>query len=86
MTVYAIVSSLTSGHQDDQEQIKNLNFKVGDKFEVENISMGQSYTSLTLKEFPKQSFNSVNFDFEEDGKELDIFSDKRFNPYLSLYG
>ena len=86
MTVYAIVSSLTSGHEDDQEQIKNLNFKVGDKFEVENISMGQSYTSLTLKEFPKQSFNSSNFSFEEDGKELNIFNDKRFNPYLSFYG
>ena len=86
MTVYAIVSSLTSGHEDDQEQIKNLNFKVGDKFEVENISMGQSYTSLTLKKFPKQSFNSSNFNFEEDGKELNIFNDKRFNPYLSFYG
>ena len=86
MTVYAIVSSLTSGHEDDQEQIKNLNFKVGDKFEVENISMGQSYTSLTLKEFPKQSFNSSNFSFEEDGKKLNIFNDKRFNPYLSFYG
>lgn len=86
MTVYAIVSSLTSGHESDQEQIKNLNFKIGDKFEVENISMGQSYTSLTLKEFPKQSFNSSNFSFEEDGKELNIFNDKRFNPYLSFYG
>ena len=86
MTVYAIVSSLTSGHEDDQEQIKNLNFKVGDKFEVENISIGQSYASLTLKEFPKQSFNSSNFSFEEDGKKLNIFNDKRFNPYLSFYG
>ena len=86
MTVYAIVSSLTSGHEGDQEQIKNLNFKVGDKFEVENISMVQSYTSLTLKEFPKQSFNSSNFSFEENGKELNIFNDKRFNPYLSFYG
>ena len=86
MTVYAIVSSLTSDHEDDQEQIKNLNFKVGDKFEVENISIGQSYASLTLKEFPKQSFNSSNFSFEEDGKKLNIFNDKRFNPYLSFYG
>ena len=86
MTVYAIVSSLTSVHEDDQEQIKNLNFKVGDKFEVENISIGQSYASLTLKEFPKQSFNSSNFSFEEDGKKLNIFNDKRFNPYLSFYG
>ena len=86
MTVYAIVSSLTSGHENDREQVKNLNFKIGDKFEVENISMGQSYTSLTLKEFPKKSFNSSNFNFEEDGKELNIFNDKRFNPYLSFYG
>ena len=66
--------------------MRKLDIKVGDKFEVENISMGQSYTSLTLKEFPKQSFNSSNFSFEEDGKELNIFNDKRFNPYLSLYG
>ena len=37
--------------------------------------MGQSYTSLTLKEFPKQSFNSSNFSFEEDGKELKTRAD-----------
>lgn len=86
MSIYAVVSSLTSGDKYDKEELKNLNFKLGDKFEIEAISMGQSYTSFTLKEFPKKSFNSVNFDFEEDGKELDIFSDKRFNPYLSLYG
>lgn len=54
-------------------------------YEVEHISMGQSYTSIYLsnpKVGTKNPFNSVMFDFFEDDKELDIFSDRRFNPYF----
>ena len=58
---------------------------IGEVYEVRHISMGQSYTSIFLespKEATKNPFNSVIFDFYEDGEELDIFSDHRFNPYL----
>lgn len=55
--------------------------EVGKEYEVESIEMGQSYTSIFLKN-RKGSYNSVIFEFYEDGKELDIYSDERFNPYI----
>lgn len=85
MTIYAVVKTLRAGYDCEEEMVKSLGFSVGDKFEVGCISMGGSSTSIQLKDFPDQSFNSVFFEFEEDGKELDIFEDKRFNPYLSIY-
>ena len=59
--------------------------KIGELYEVSYISMGQSYTSIYLekpKEGTKNPFNSVIFEFYEHGEELDIYSDRRFNPYL----
>jgi hypothetical protein len=55
----------------------------GKEYEVEDIDMGQSYTSVYIigKPFP---YNSVFFEFYEDGKPLDIYRDKRFNKYLFL--
>lgn len=54
-------------------------------YEVEHISMGQSYTSIYLKT-PKDGtnnpFNSVIFDFYENNKKLNIYKDRRFNPYI----
>lgn len=55
--------------------------EVGKMYEVEKISMGQSYTSICLKD-KKHSYNSVIFDFYEGDKQIDIYSDKRFNPYI----
>lgn len=53
----------------------------GKEYEVENINMGQSHTSIYLvdKPFP---YNSIFFKFYEDGKPLDIYRDKRFNKYI----
>lgn len=84
MTIYAVVETLRAGYDCEEEMVKTLGFKVGDKFEVEYIDMGGSSTSIQLKDFPNQSFNSVFFEFEEDGKELDIYDDTRFNPYLDF--
>lgn len=55
--------------------------EIGKSYEVEDISMGQSSTSVTLKDI-RGAFNSIYFEFFEDGSPLDIFEDKRFNPYL----
>ena len=63
----------------------DLGFKVGDCISVNNISMGQSSTSIYLEGF-EGSFNSVFFNFKEDGKDINIYGDKRYNPYLSIYG
>ena len=83
MTIYAVVETLRAGYDCEEEMVKSLGFKVGDKFEVGCISMGGSSTSVYLKGFPSQSFNSVFFEFEENGEELDIYGDTRFNPYLN---
>ena len=81
MTVYAIVSELNCGYDHDKEMAKQAGFQIGDRFTVSDISMGQSSTSIRLKELAG-GFNSVFFRFEEDGAPLNIYSDHRFNPYI----
>lgn len=83
MTIYAVVETLIAGYDCEKELVKSLGFKEGDKFEVDYIDMGSSSTGIHLKDFPNQSFNSVFFEFEENGEELDIYDDTRFNPYLN---
>ena len=81
MTIYAVVETTDAGFPSDSETVKSLGFKVGDKYEVESISVGRSSTEVYLEEFPSKCFNSVFFNFEEDGTPLDIFTDDRFNSY-----
>ena len=50
----------------------------GKMYKVKNINMGQSYTDVELVGI-KEPINSVCLQFFED---IDIYSDKRFNPYL----
>lgn len=54
---------------------------VGNLYEVEDIQMGQSHTSIYLKD-KERSYNSVIFEFYEDNKQIDIYKDERFNPYI----
>jgi hypothetical protein len=60
--------------------------EIGKMYEVDLIDMGSSSTDILLKGFndrdSKSWFNSVCFEFYEDDKEIDIYSDKRFNPYM----
>lgn len=80
--LYAICVCVNNGYPTDQETLKDNNIKIGDRFEVEDVSMGQSSTRITLKGF-KNIFNSVHFRFEDEyGDEIDIFDDPRYNPYL----
>jgi len=81
MSVIAIVATLNAGYEYDQKRAAEYCLELGERFEVESISMGQSHTSIYLKEFPI-GFNSVFFSFEENGMPLDIYGDPRFNPYL----
>ena len=83
MKIYAVVETLIAGYDYEKEMVKSLGFKEGDKFEVDYIDMDGSSTSIYLKDFPNQPFNSVFFEFEENGEELDIYDDTRFNPYLN---
>ena len=83
MTVFAIVSTLDAGYNSERIKMNNLGIKIGDRFIVTDIDMGQSNTSIGLKEHSGH-FNSVFFNFEENGKELNIYGDPRFNPYLNI--
>ena len=79
--IRAIYQYPDNGYELDRLRCLAVLLEVGKSYEVEQIDMGHSHTNVYLKgyEFP---FNSVSFEFEEDGKPLDIFSDRRFNPYL----
>ena len=55
--------------------------EVGKLYEVKDIYMGQSSTSVSLKERTK-CYNSVYLEFYENGKIINIFEDARFNPYI----
>lgn len=77
--IIAKVKTLTAGWQWERGEVQGLGWKIGDTFEVEDISVGRSSSYVNLKEFG--SFNTVFFDFFEDGVELNIYTDKRFDSY-----
>lgn len=60
---------------------KKLPIIKGHMYKVEHIDMGQSYTSVSLDGI-KGTINSVCLRFYENGKPINIYNDKRFNPYL----
>ena len=53
----------------------------GKEYGVKDVLMGQSHTTILLADVDGV-FNSVHFDFFEDGKEIDIYSSPKYNPYL----
>ena len=80
--LYAKFMYSDSGYASDIEIAKNAGLKIGQRYEVEDLSMGQSYTSIYLKRIGGP-FNSVQFDYEEeDGMPVNIYEDKRYNPYM----
>ena len=68
-----------AGYDADKEKVKKL--QPNTHYTVSSIHMGQSNTNVYLVDV-SGVFNSVNFEFYEDEKLIDIYSDKRFNPYL----
>ena len=69
----------------DEDTIRNSGYKIGDMFEVKDVCMGQSYTSIYDAK-DDQAYNSIYFDFyDENGVEIDIYEDPRYNPYLYAY-
>lgn len=78
--LYAKFMYPDNGWDVDVEYAKKVGLKVGEKYEVDYISMGQSNTSVYLKDI-KGVFNSVQFDFEEDGKPINIYDSPKYNPY-----
>jgi hypothetical protein len=56
-----IFASPENGYPRDQENCRNLGMEIGHEFTVSDISVSQSSTHFKLMEFPRRSFNSVNF-------------------------
>lgn len=79
--LYAKFMYPDNGHNGDIEYAKKMGLKVGERYEVEDISMGGFYTSIYLKDI-KGCFNSVQFDFEEDDAPIDIYRSPKYNFYL----
>ena len=59
---------------------------LNETYEVEYVSMGQSYTSITLKDFPNRRFNSVSFDFYHDDEPIKLQDFPEYNPYITKVG
>ena len=82
--LFAKVEHPNAGYGFDVQACKDLN---PDKYyEVDVVDMGQSHTTITLKDV-KGWFNSVNFGFYKEVNGLkvshDVYSDPEYNPYLS---
>lgn len=79
--LYARFMYPDNGWDYDIKYAKEVDLKVGEKYEVENVSMGQTSTTISLKGFAN-CFNSVQFEFEEDGILIDIYKNPKYNPYM----
>jgi hypothetical protein len=82
--LFAKVTNPNAGYDRDKELVKNLNHDV--YYEVDRIAMGQSHTSVKLKDFPDW-LNSVNLSFyknygDDEYTYHSIFGDPTYNPYL----
>lgn len=58
--------------------------EIGKEYEVDGFSVGQSCSYARLKDEQCAGYNTVCFDFFEDGEPFDFLKDKRFNPYLGV--
>lgn len=76
--IKAIVKTLTAGYPMEAEEFQQLGWSIGDSFEVESISVGGFSSTIIID---GKEYNSVFFDFEEDGVPLNIYSDSRFAQY-----
>ena len=61
---------------------KEGNLVVGNSYDVDYVSMGESYTSIYLTKYKNEPFNSVSFEFYECNKKINIYKDSMYNPYL----
>lgn len=57
------------------------NLEIGKEYVMTNVSMGRYFTDIELADI-NGVFNSVQFDFFEGGKPVDIYRSARYNPYM----
>lgn len=75
--LFAIITTHNNGYDPDKEAVKALGV-IGEKFEVEHVSVGRSMSSFHIVGQPN-SFNTVNFNFvDEDGNDVNIYDNKDY--------
>lgn len=79
-TIIAKFLNPEAGYSINIEDGKLLN--VGEIYEVCELDMGQSNTSIKLVGYPGENFSSTQVDFYENGEKINIYRDIRFNPYM----
>lgn len=55
--------------------------EIGKEYEVVDIDVGQSYSYVLIANKSK-AYNTIAFQFYENGEPFDFFKDARFNSYL----
>lgn len=78
--IYAVLKTKTAGYKLEQELIEKTGLEIGDKVELIDASIGRYSSTVTLKDLG--TFNSVFFDYEEDGKEINIYNKKEFWNFI----
>lgn len=54
------------------------------RYEVDDIQMGQSSTTIFLMEFGRKPFNSIHFKFYMRDREIDIYNSGLINRYRTV--
>lgn len=79
--LYAVFEHSEEGWDYDKKLCKELLME-GKTYLVEAIEMDRSSTKIYLKDFPDNFFNSVNFEYYEDGERINIYKNPKYNPFM----
>ena len=63
--IYAKFTRPEAGYQSDQDQCSKLGLVVDKEYEMQSISVGSCSSTVRLKDFPNEYFNSVHFEYYE---------------------
>ena len=85
MTLYAKYTKPNAGYNCDKETNQKY-LILNQRYEVSDVSMGQSHTTIHLKDFPKVAFNSISFEFYHDDELIDLVDFPEYNPYYYIFG
>ena len=84
--LYAVYNYPENGHSFEQDKCQEIGLVVGKEYEISSIRVGGISSTVQLRDFPKEHFNSVFFDYYEyhNGMkyEVDVYSRFYQDPYL----
>ena len=85
MTLYAKYTNPNAGYNCDKETNQKY-LTLNQRYDVSRVSMGQSHTTIYLKDFPKVAFNSISFEFYHDDEPIDLVDFPEYNSYYYIFG